>query len=390
MRKITYLVLSIMLLLLIPGCSSQGPAGAMGGAPETAVTVSVQEIETGSIIETYYAVGTLKAEQEYEVSSDARGNVENIYVNEGDLVSPGDVLFTVDYTDDINDLQISQKKSEMSVELNRINMENILVNYNRSQELFDAGIIAQSDLENAELSYKQAKLTYEQSQASLESITNQLNSANNDARVISTISGTVGSIEINKGESYSGATAMTIVDTNTIIVQTQVSDKIINKCAVGQQASIYIPSISENALAGKVKSISVTKDDLSSSYPVKIEIEKQGISLKVGMYAEVYLEIDKHDNAIIIPKQAVLTEDDLSYVFLADGDKAKRVELTIGLTEGENVEVIGDIKAGDLLIIEGQKFVDDGQAILIPGRTDDEKANTEQMPAQDNPGGLER
>lgn len=384
MRKKYYLVLSIMSLLLIAGCSSQGPAGAMGGAPETTITVSVQEIELGSISETYYAVGTLRAEQEYQVTSDARGNVENIYVNEGDLVSPGDVLFAVDYTDDINDLQISQKKSEMSVELNRINMENILANYNRSQELFDAGVITQSDLENAELSYKQARLSYEQSQASLESITNQLKSANNGARVISSVSGTVGSIDINQGQSYSGATAMTIVDTNTIVVQTQVSDKIINKCEVGQQATIYIPSISENAFIGKVKSIGVTKDNLSGSYPVKIEIERQGMPLKVGMYAEVHLELERHDNAVIVPKQSILTEDDVSYVFLADGDKAKRVEVTTNLVNGKNIEVIGNIKAGDLLIIEGHKFVNDGQAILIPGSIEGQ-VGTEQGPPQGNP-----
>ncbi len=383
MRKRNYLLLSILLILLLAGCSSQVPAGAMGGAPDLAVTVEVQEIKTGSISESYYAVGTLQAEQEYEITSDARGNVENIYVNEGDQVSAGDILFTIDYAEDITSLEISRRQSELSVEQNRISMESKLASYNRSKELFDAGILAQVDLEDSELTYNQARLTYEQSQSSLESISNQLNSAYNDANVISSISGIVGSINISKGKLYSGATAMTIVDIDSIIVETQVSDKVINKCAAGQQANVYIPSISEDVFSGTVKSIGLTKDDLSNSYPVEIVLTNEGLLLKPGMYTEVYIELEKHEDAVIIPKQAIVTEDDLSYVFLADGDKAISVAVTIGIEDGENLEVIGDIKEGDLLIIEGQKFVDDGQSISIPGSTD-EKVHTEQVPVQDN------
>lgn len=386
MRKKSSLVLSIAaVLLLISGCSSSGPAVPMGaGGPETAVTVEAQEVATGSISETYYAVGTVKAEQEYEVTSDARGNVEDIYVNEGDQVSPGDLLFAIDYTEDINSLEISKRQAEMTVEQNRINMENKLDTYNDSQEIFEAGLYSQSDLDADELSYNQARLTYEQSRASLESLTNQLNSAYKDARVTSPAGGIVGSISIDKGQLYSGTTAMTIVDIDSIVIETQVSDKVINQCAAGQQADIYIPSISAASITGTVKSIGLTRDSLAGSYPVEIQIVNEGLVLKPGMYAEVYLELEKHQDAIVIPKQAIVSEDEVSYVFLADGDKAKKVEITTGIEDGENIEVTGDINKGDLLIVKGQKFVDDGQSISIPGSSD-AQTDDEQGPASDNP-----
>lgn len=368
MRKKSYLLISILCLLLISGCSSQAGTGAVRSNAQSGVTVRVQEIKTQSISETCYAVGTLQAEQKYEITSNARGNIENIYVNPGDKVSSGTLLFTVNYAEDIKNLEISKKQSELSLEQSRINMDNELANLERTKKLYEAGGASKVDLENDELSYNRLKLTYEQAQASYESVCDKLNAAYNDAQVTSPISGVIGSVDINKGQMYNGSTAMTVVDINSLYIQTQVNDKVINACKAGQAADIYIPSVSKEPFKGYIQSIGTDKDSLSSSYPVKIAFNNHEPLLKPGMYGEIYLELEKHDDAVVIPKQAILTEDNVSFVFLADGDKAKKVNVTTGIKDGEKVEVIGEIKTGDLVIIDGQKYVNDGSPLSVAER----------------------
>ncbi len=273
--------------------------------------------------------------------------------------------------------------------------------YEKGKILFENGIISKSDFDAMELGYTQAKTSYDsavlqleqlqnsyelttndilnentttgqlgvaQAVASKESLQVQLDITNKmlqDASVTSPISGIVASKGVKVNEFVSNQMpAYTIINMDTVLINVQVSEKIINKVNKGDKIDVLIQTVSDTPFKGTVKSVSPIAGQ-TSTYPVEIEIDNPNHTIKPGMFTTAIFDLNSSENAIVIPAGSTLSDLDNTYVFIEENGVAKKVVIETGINNGEYVEVLSGLKANDNLIVKGQSYLDDGDDVKV-------------------------
>lgn len=303
--------------------------------------------------------------------------------------------------------QIENAKTAISnAELNlsnvEVNLNKAKLDFKNNKELYENGIIAKEAYIQYENGYKQVKIAYEQAQvahqqaltnyditankmpsenkkkaqdglalaqASKKSAVAQLESARNklkDATITSPISGVVSESNVKKGEfiAMGAVVPMTIMDTSRVNIEVGVSEQVINKVKKGDTTKVLVSSVSPEFVQGKVISIEpAAKQD--NTYGIKIEIDNQAGLLKPGMFGEVYFSSEKSENAIVVLRSAVLEDQDGFYVLIEEEGIARRVPVTIGIENEENVEITSGLLENMNLVTLGQNYIEDGDKLII-------------------------
>ncbi len=183
--------------------------------------------------------------------------------------------------------------------------------------------------------------------------------------IYSPITGVVADINVKAGELLQPESGVTIITDDKFIVKVSATEDLINKINVGTPGEIYLPG-KDKIYPAKVTEINQQIDSQSLTYPVTLEIASETESLKDGMYAEVTICIKKIENQILIPQKAIMFEEDKTYIYkLTDQDIIKKVWVEEGAEKDGNVQVTGDIGAGERIVIKGQHFIDEDTKIEI-------------------------
>ncbi len=328
---------------------------------DNSIAVEVMDIETQTITRDYSSAGKLYPNAEVNISSNTNGEVESINFDIGDIVKKNDVLFTLDNSDLLNNIDLQKSKLEKSLEDARIAYEDALENYNNMKSLYESGAISKDGFDNAQNSFDMAKLNYDQAKKDLESNLITLNSNYNDTIIKSPLDGIVSERNIEVGEMTTGVDFV-IVNLDPIIVKTNVSEDIINKISVGDETRINILS---NDYVVNIKTISPVVINISNIYLVEVEVENPNYILKPGMYAEVDFEIEKLENRVLIPKKSILTEGNENYVYIIKDNKPQRIVIEKGITKDGYVEILNGLNKGDQLVVKGQEYINEDSDIKI-------------------------
>lgn len=366
----------IVFLLIIPlalsGC--MGSQGAMRNAEkpdvsnkgtknidEDSVAIEVMQIEAETITKEYNTVGKLYASEEVSVSSEMKGMVKSIKYGVGDRVRKGDVLYTLDSEDLRNDVELQKSKLETSLQDAKRRYDNAVKDLNNMKSLYETGAVSKDQYDATQTAYDSAKLSYEQAQKDLNSNSISFNSNINDTIIKSPISGIVSNKNIDIGE-MTASKDFVIVNIDKVIAMADVSEDIINEISVEDKVSVMIQS---NEYEGTIKTISPIGKNNGNIYPVEIEIENKDLKLKPGMFTEIYFEVDKIENQIVVPRKSVLSDGNQYYVYIVKEERPIKVTVEKGITKDGDVQIIGDVTTGDTLIIKGQQYISEESPIKI-------------------------
>lgn len=311
-------------------------------------------------------------------------------------------------------LETAVKNAQTNVNVSLISMQNaensysdIEKKYNDYKTMLAAGVITQKDFDAIELGYTQAKnaleqsqLAYntavtslEQAQTNLDLFTNKtledseatarngvktaeasrdsaaaglevLKSNLNYIRVTSPIDGVITQRNIEPTNMVSSAmTPFVVADTSKVTVNVDVSERIINLINVGNSIDVNINSVYDHPVTGVIKTIDPAASN-GGSFTVKIEIDNAEGLLKPGMIAHVSFTEQEASNVVIVPRNTVIEDDEENYVFVVNGNSAKKVKVTTGIDDGKNIEISG-VDFGDNIVVSGQTYLNDGSAISI-------------------------
>ena len=461
-KRITALLL--LAALSLSGCGSQATQGEET-IEVSKIAAEVMEIGHSSIQSEMVYAGKVNPRQTISVVSKMAGKVSEVYFDTGDKVEKDQVLFALD-EDDIRDqirqleasvsagqagvqsaqnslnsltggqyessvLQLetgveNSKKTMETTEIALKNTEITLANardafantetsYNNSKALYDAGALAKSSFDSAELGYKQAKAQVEQAelaysqaqvsydqavlalnqseeslvlatgkilddskraaqigvsqaQASVQSVQVQLDIARKtltDTAVKAPISGYISTKTAKAGEYVSSAlAAYTIVDIDSVKVEVKVSEALINKIHPGQEVELYIRTMSNEPITGKISTISPAAD-ATSTFPVVIEIENPDGLIRPGMFAEVHFVSAFSEGTIVVARNTVMKDETNQYVFVNNNGTAEKVIVETGIDNGQEIEIISGISIGQQVVVKGQSYLEDGDLLLI-------------------------
>ena len=147
-------------------------------------------------------------------------------------------------------------------------------------------------------------------------------------------------------------------------VSVSVSEALLPKLAIGDEADVTVSAL-DTSFVGTIRSIEQTANVQTKLYGVTVSVPAEVTGLRSGMFADVSFRTDTSADTIVIPTEAILTSNNIQYVFVVEGDTARYQEVTTGLSGNGVTEVTGGLEAGQQLVTVGQAYLSDGDAVRI-------------------------
>ncbi|MBW4686759.1 MAG: efflux RND transporter periplasmic adaptor subunit [Komarekiella atlantica HA4396-MV6] len=219
-------------------------------------------------------------------------------------------------------------------------------------------IEAENQLKRAQASVNVAKSRINLSNSTYKTRLQQLGIRGNAkglVTVTSPISGKVADREVTLGQTFedAGGKLMTIVNDNQVFATANIYEKDLDKVRTGQQVSVKIASVPNRTFTGQIAVINSVVAGETQVVPVKAEIDNPGGVLKPGMFAELEVLINQTSSAILaIPSAAVVEANNKKVVYIQNGSAYQSVEVTLGQTSGDTVEVKSGLFEGDMIVTQ--------------------------------------
>lgn len=304
----------------------------------TAVSVAeLQPMVFNGIIEVQ---AQINGDEIVNATARTMGTVNRVNVQVGQAVRKGQVLASLDNV--IADQQIAAL--EPQIQLTKALFE-------KQQKLWEQNI-------GTEVQLMSAKATYEnlvKQKAVLQ--------ANKDLyNILSPINGTVDMVGLKVGDQ-SAAGFIRIVNTSNLKAEASLGENYIGKVKVGDPATLVFPDMNDSVKA-KITFVSKAVDPLSRAFTVQIKL---GNNNKLHPNMSSILKIANYENpkAIVVPVSVIQKTSEGQMVYIADGNKAKLVNIVTGRNSNGMVEVLSGLEAGDKIIIAGYEDLDNGEPIAI-------------------------
>ncbi|CAI8231285.1 MAG: efflux RND transporter periplasmic adaptor subunit [Flavobacteriaceae bacterium] len=314
---------------------------------------SIQNIEKKTVV-----TGKVIPEDEVEIKPQISGIIEELYVEEGDLVSNGDLLAKVKVVP--NEQALNSAKGRLSNTL--ILLKNAEVEFKRNETLFKKEIISQREYDNAKLNYDQAQQNVENARTDLQII--KLGSAGGSSiantNIRATVPGTVLEIPIKEGDQViesntfnAGTTIATVADLNKMIFEGKVDEAEVAKLIIGMPLKVTLGAIEDESFDAQLKFIAPKGNEEDGTVQFKIEGDvylNDSVFIRAGYSANASLVLEKKDSIMAI-SEALLQFDKVTndpYVEIKnDAGEFERKDIEVGISDGINVEVISGIEMED-------------------------------------------
>jgi membrane fusion protein (multidrug efflux system) len=332
----------------------KGEEGDEDEDKEEAVPVEVTALSLGDIEEVLSFSSNLEAESQVQVFSQAKRLITELLVEEGDRVRKGDVL-----------LRLQDEEQRSALAKARSQLDKARREYEQQERLYKQELIS-------EQVYNDATYELEQLQLGLEDAERELSYTG----VTAPISGTITDRMINLGDQVQiGQHLFNLVDFDSIVARVYVPEKYLDRLRTDLSARISSAS-GAGRHTGRVKRIAPIVDPKSGTIKVTIDVGAQS-GLRPGMYVDVDLVTATRTDAILVPKSAVIYDNEQMFVYrLVAESRVERVFIEPALTDKFYIEPISGLAEGDEIVVAGQGGLKDGALIEIPGR-DDEVASDE-------------
>ncbi len=382
LRKRTLLQKGLIIAVII------GLVGYFGfkmyGQPNTTPQYQTSQAETGTLITSVTASGTISSASSASINSSATGVVKEVYFSNGDSVFEGDIIAEITLDRASQQKAAASYASYLSAQ-NALNAANAKMNSLQST-LFTANqkfvngagttdpieddptyIIQRADWLQAEADYNNQKGVIAQAQAALSSAS--LSYAETSGTITAPMSGKITNLTLTQGLSISSsATSSTDSSTSnnassqsfgTIILENGNVQSVVNlseiditKVQVGQKATITMDAFADKTFTGKVSAIN-TEGSVSSgvtNYPVTITFDSSLPTMYPNMAVSATIITSIKNNALLIPSSAIQTTDGTSTVQVMKDKKVTAVTVEIGESNDTQTEILSGISEGDSVV----------------------------------------
>ncbi len=373
--------------------------------------VEVAQVSQGLVEEKIIRAGDIMPNTQVTVYSKVQGWVDKILVREGDLVKTGDVLVTLDAREaqaavaqaQANleaakaRLQLVKATAEEAVQSQirqtKANLELAEADLQRAQELHEKNFIARQQLDEARTKYNVAKSAYDLALNSLQQKTweNEIALAEAQVRqaeatlkltqaqlanltITSPLNGGVTKRHVDPGTMVKDTTPiLTIMDLAEVKMVVNVTEKEFVRLKKDQPVKVSITAFPDRTFLGRIEVITPALEMQSRTAEVQIAIPNPGFILKPGMFGRVEILLRSQPQAVLVPVQALLNQENKDYVFVVKDGKAYRRLIQKGLIKDTAVEVIKGIEPGEVVVVSGHGLLQEGMKVRIAGQQEREK-----------------
>jgi len=341
-----------------------------------ATSVEVVPVQTSSISDQIRAYGTIRAQDVVNVTPQVSNRIVKIHAGLGDTVEQGDLLakiYDVPFRDELEQARAQLQQA-------RINFARDSTQFERQRKLFENNIVSQ-------LEYDEAKATFENSRSQVESAKAALtqsreNLANTEIR--SPVNGVVLNRLVAEGDiATTGTTAFEIANLVGYETRLYLPMQDWEEVSIGLPVELRLSNHEGVVGHGNVSRISPRLNPETGLGEVVVSLTDVTPSVRQGVLTESRITLVTNENTVVIPRSSLVEKVDTyiepetntveirrTYsVFVSKGDSAaERRDLTLGLQQGDRIEVLSGISPGEKLIITGHRSLNDGSRIRVAGQ----------------------
>ena len=326
--------------------------------------------------------------QVVNIFSRVDGYIAKLHVDKGDFVKAHQLLVEIDHTDYRH--AVNQAKANLAAAKARVAQQDAVVRnakltFDRMHALIKDQFVSRQDLDNAEVNFDAAKAAQESLQAQVNQMDVALAQAETNlaySYIRAPFAGYIAERNLDTGSYVSSATASTstmsrgilsLHDIDTVRVLIEVVERDIPLVKIGQQAELRAEAYPDRIFEGTVTRIVQALNRATRTMTVEVDLPNRDRRLKGGMFARVEVMVGTHHQALQIPIDAVSRLEDTQYVYIVEEGKARRVDIEVGVRQGNHVEVTKGLTGHEEIIVSGKDLVHDGtpvQSRLLPSTLD--------------------
>ncbi len=328
--------------LIAPGCGTDSAEpsrrGGAGATPVEALVVQPQPIENR-----IFTTGTLMANEEVQLKPEISGRVTGVFFEEGGRVKKGDVLVK------IND-------RELRAELKRKELQEGLAadEERRKHSLLEINGISQED-------YDKVANALDMIKAEREVIESQLA----ETEIVAPFDGVVGLRYVSTGSVISTNTLVaTLQDIDPIKAEFSIPEKYAGQLEAGAKVTVRVGE-NENAYTGSVYAVEAKVDPATRTLKARATIPNPDGRLIPGSFAKIELVLQRIENAVVIPTDALVPEISGAKVFVCRGGAAQSVPVETGIRTDKSIQITDGLAPNDTLILTGLLQLTDGRPVQI-------------------------
>jgi RND family efflux transporter MFP subunit len=404
------IVLITLLLFALSGCRPADKQDAQAKTPqEKTISVMTYQVQPETISRYLKLTGGIEAGSETLVYSQTTEKLERIKVKIGEQVKTGQVLAIQ------SGRAQQQNVKQVEAAVKNTMAQEVLAqqNHTRNEQLLSKQIISQQQFDQTETALKMAKLSVEQTQAQLAQVQEQ----QGNTVIKAPFAGKVAQILFNEGDMVSaGVAVFKIVNTGTFKAKLDVPESDATNISLGQAVIATFPAIPDAEFTGSITRVDEAIDPDKRALEIEVSFGKpngetkpeqnstakteqgdetkseqanasspaapqsQGnlSAMKSGQFGQFKIEMQRHDNAVAIPDNALMTQTTVNvnergeqitsntyYVYVVEQGKALMKTVTPDIYASGRVELTSGVNGGDAVIVTGQNIVKNGSPVTI-------------------------
>jgi membrane fusion protein, multidrug efflux system len=301
--------------------------------------VEVAQAKTGTITSSLVTTATLDPDRQVTMISETTGIVNRITVDEGNLVREGQLLAT-----------LSDRDKQVKLQQANVSVDNAKKELERKQASFNAKIISESEFQKAKY---ELEVAVEQKNAAQVELDRSI--------IKAPFTGVITQRFIEKGQNINLQSQLfTIVDIDPLEAKVYLPEKEIFGLHPNQRVALALNAQKDVTFAGTIRQINPAVDPKTGTVKVTVEVVKAPAVVRPGSFVDVKLETQRHDNALLIPKKALMEEAGERYVFVIQKGQAARRTIAIGFLDDQNAEILSGVNQGEMVVTSGQGSLRDG------------------------------
>jgi len=326
------------------------------GYPVETVTVTPGTLEVWKEFS-----GTIRGERQSELTSNLTTRVLEVHVTEGDEVSEGDLLITLDPDDAAYGAAMGGYR-QTKEQYNQAYRD-----YVRVKELYEAGAVSKQDYEAARTAFEVYRATYD--------------AASELVKITSPMDGTVTEVTVSEGDPVSpGDILATVAVIDTIRIESYTSAEKTRLIEPGLSARVVVDMPDgEKTVEGVVESVSLSANRDTGLFEIKVVLDNEEGLLKPGVVERFDILVFTADDALTVPRDAIVTEGDARYIYTVITDKnsngdgnpslptAHLQPVTLGWETDELVQIQDGLETGEMIVKRGQNKLVDGSPLNLLG-----------------------
>ncbi|RCU50350.1 efflux RND transporter periplasmic adaptor subunit [Corallincola holothuriorum] len=340
------LSLLAVVIVLIIGWSWRTSSAHPPVAETKPVAITVVTLSEQALAETVPLQGTVFSRQAVEITPEVDGRISDIKIRSGQQVEQGDLL-----------VQLDDRHQQAVLKREQAKLQDTIRHQGNIHRLLPKGAVTQSDVDKTDADVQIQQAEVELALAALE-----------DRAIRAPFNGKVGLVDLSPGQLVSRETRLTTLDDATVLrLNVPVASKYLGRISTAQTVTLQQTHLNSDLVEAEITSIDSRVRGESLNVYLQLSIDNRDSKLTPGSLVTGRLKLTEQAN-VVLPVQSIAYEGHKRYAYRLIDDHVEKVEITLGIRDGDLAEVTSGLSAGEQVVHQGLVKVRDGMEVTVIAR----------------------